>query len=303
MTFAASAQTASGTPLSSLHDPSPKGYSSIEVLWPAGAPGAIGATEEDIPKIYCYPAAGDGPHSAVVVLPGGSYKNLVMEKEGAAEARWLNAHGMSAYVLQYRLTPRYRYPSPMLDGERAVRFVRSHAAAWKLRPDAIGVWGFSAGGHLAGFLATTDGTTSTSTGDAIDRASNHPDFAIISYGRLSLDPSIPGTFGIEALASPNASKELLDSLSPVLRVTARSSPSFLYANEFDVTVSALNSTAFFNALLLAGVPAELHVFERGSHGTGMGQNLPQTPELAIFPTLLEHWLQAHGWMGPDQPAP
>jgi acetyl esterase/lipase len=294
MSFVASAQTAAA-PLA----PPPAGYTSIEVLWPSGAPGALGTTEEDVPKLYCYPAAGDGPHSAVVVLPGGGYKHLVMEKEGAAEARWLNAHGVSAYVLQYRLSPRYKYPSPMLDGQRAVRFVRSHATEWKLRPDAIGVWGFSAGGHLVGYLATVDDTAAPSAADPIDHVSSHPDFAISSYGRLSLDPSILGTFRMEALTGPDAPKDLVDTLSPVLHVTAKTSPTFLYANESDKTVSAINATLFFNALLLAGVPAELHVFERGPHGTGMGQNLPLTPELAIWPTLLQHWMQAHGWMNKD----
>jgi hypothetical protein len=125
----------------------PTGYTSIEPLWPGPAPLSTGATSADIPKLYCYPAPGPGPHTAVVVLPGGGYINLVMEKEGAAEARWLNARGVSAYILQYRLAPRYLYPAPMLDGLRAVRFIRAHAQPWHLRPDAIGIWGFSAGGH------------------------------------------------------------------------------------------------------------------------------------------------------------
>src|SRR5579875_584085 len=111
-------------------DPPPAGYSSVEILWPNGAPGAAGTRAEDVPKLYCFPAAGPGEHAAVVVLPGGGYLHLVNEKEGGAEARWLNERGVSAYVLQYRLSPRYRYPMPMLDGERAVRFVRAHAKEW-----------------------------------------------------------------------------------------------------------------------------------------------------------------------------
>ena len=98
-----------------------------------------------------------------------------MEKEGAVEARWLNDHGVSAYVLQYRLSPAYRYPAPMQDGARAVRFVRSHAKDWGLRPDAIGVWGFSAGGHLAGYLATLQGDGNAHAENPIDRVSSHPE--------------------------------------------------------------------------------------------------------------------------------
>jgi acetyl esterase/lipase len=277
-------------------DAPPKGFTSIEILWPGGAPGAVGTADGDVPKLYCYPAAGAGPHAAVVVLPGGGYTHVVMEKEGAVEARWLNDHGLSAYVLQYRLSPAYRYPAPMQDGERAVRFVRSHAKEWGLRADAIGVWGFSAGGHLAGYLATANNAGDAAAADAVERVSSHPDFAIFSYARLSLDPAIPGTFGMKTLIGDNPSQELLDTVSPILHVTKDTSPSFLYGNSHDETVSSLNATLFYNALQLAHVPAELHVFEAGPHGTGMAQNLPKLPELAIWPTLLQHWMELHGWI-------
>jgi acetyl esterase/lipase len=290
----------------------PAGYTSIERLWPGRAPGAIGDTFDDIPILYAYPAAGPGPHAAVIVLPGGGYNHLVTEKEGAVEARWLNIHGLSAYVLLYRLSPRYMYPAAMLDGQRAVRFVRAHAAQWNIRPDAIGVWGFSAGGHLSGYLATADPHESTSTHpqdtlemathrsemmvvDDIDKLSARPDFAILSYARVDLDPAIPGTFGMKAITGDNAPQALVDAIDPVKHVTKDTSPSFIYSTEGDLTVNPMNATAFFNALLKAGVPAELHIFELGPHGTGMGQNLPQK-ELAIWPTLLAHWLQQHGWM-------
>lgn len=278
----------------------PKDAASVEILWPNGAPGAVGTSYDDVPKLYCYPAAGDGPHAAVVVLPGGGYNHLVMEQEGAAEARWLNQHGVSAYVLVYRLSPRYMYPWAMVDGLRAVRFVRAHAAAWKIRPDAVGVWGFSAGGHLAGYLATVephgDPRTGTAALDEIDKVSGHPDFAILSYARLTIDKDIPGTFGMESITGKDAPQALNDAISPVKHVTKDSSPSFIYATEFDEKVNSLNATAFFDALQRAGVHAELHVFERGPHGTHMGVDQVKTPELAVFPILLEHWMQVHGWI-------
>jgi len=302
-------------PGSVANTPIPAGYSSVERLWAGRAPGAIGDTFDDIPILYTYPAPGAGPHAAVIVLPGGGYNHLVTEKEGAVEARWLNAHGMSAYVLLYRLAPRYLYPWPMVDGQRAVRFVRAHAKEWNIRPDAIGVWGFSAGGHLAGYLATADphGDPRFPTGKTYDEAATHdareahddidalsarPDFAILSYARVDLDPAIPGTFGMKAITGDNAPQALVDAIDPVKQVTAHTSPSFIYSTENDQTVNPMNATAFFNALLKAGVPAELHIFELGPHGTGMGQNLPQK-ELAIWPTLLAHWLQLHGWMSAD----
>jgi acetyl esterase/lipase len=294
----------------------PAGYTSVELLWPErkfeSPPGAIDETYDDLPKLYCYPATGSGQHAAVIVLPGGGYNHLVTEKEGAVEARWLNAHGISAYILIYRLAPRYLYPWPMVDGQRAVRFVRAHAAQWNIRPDAIGVWGFSAGGHLAGYLATADPhmdarfhpeytseqklrSQDVYTLDAIDALSARPDFAILSYARVDLDPAIPGTFGMKAITGENAPQALVDAIDPVKHVTKDTSPSFIYSTESDLTVNPMNATAFFNALLKAGVPAELHIFELGPHGTGMGQNLPQK-ELAVWPTLLAHWLQQHGWM-------
>jgi len=293
----------------------PTGFASIEVLWQGEAPGAVGKNPDDVPKLYCYPAAGDGQHSAVIVLPGGGYNHLVMGKEGDVEALWLNAHGVSAYVLQYRLSPRYVYPWAMVDGERAVRLVRNRAAGWHVRPDAIGVWGFSAGGHLAGYLATADPhadarlhpertmdeavvQSQTYALDDVDQLSARPDFAILSYARLSLDAQIPGTFGMKSLTGDDAPQSLVDAISPVLHVTAKTSPSFIYSTEGDATVSSFNATRFYEALSRAGVPAELHVFELGPHGTGMGQNLPKQPELAIWPTLLAHWMQAHGWMEP-----
>jgi len=294
-------------PVSAAGTKAPKDAASVEVLWPGGAPGAVGTTYDDVPKLYCYPAAGDAPHTAVVVLPGGGYNHLVMEQEGAAEARWLNQHGVSAYVLVYRLSPRYLYPAAMMDGLRAVRFVRSHAAAWKLRPDAIGVWGFSAGGHLAGYLATAEPNTSEfplskmaggkpATPDAIDGLSGRPDFAILNYARLTIDKNIPGTFGMESITGPNASQELIDAISPVKHVTKETSPSFIYATEFDEKVNSLNATAFYDALQRAGVHAELHVFEQGPHGTHMGVDQPKFPELGVYPVLLENWMKVHGWM-------
>jgi len=296
-TFALTTASAQTAPAKAV-DPNaqPKGFTSVEVLWPEGAPGAASKAEADVPKLYCFPAPGAGPHTAVVVLPGGGYTHVVMEKEGGVEARWLNEHGVSAYVLQYRLSPAYHYPSPMQDGERAVRFVRSHAKEWGLRVDAIGVWGFSAGGHIAGYLATTHNHGDKKADDVVERVSSHPDFAIFSYARLSLDTAIPGTFGMKTLIGENPTQAALDSVSPILHVTKDTSPSFLYGNSADQTVSSLNATLFYNALQLAHVPAELHVFETGPHGTGMAQNLPKLPELTIWPTLLEHWMQLHGWM-------
>ena len=301
LSLSLAAQTPADTP---KPDAPPAGFTSIEPLWAAGqVPGAVGTAEVDVPKLYLYPAPGPGPHPAVVVLPGGGYTHLVMDKEGGMEARWLADHGVSAYVLQYRLWPRYKYPYPLLDGLRAVRYVRAHAKEWNLQPDAIGVWGFSAGGHMAGYLATVAADApenASGTHDAIDALSAHPDFAILSYARVDLDPAIPGTFGMKTLIGDTPTPEQLDAVDPIKHVTANTSPSFIYSTEHDQTVNALNASHFFSALIAVNVPAELHIFEQGVHGTHMGIDKTEFPELAVTPTLIQHWLQIHHWM-PGQP--
>ncbi|MBB5316597.1 alpha/beta hydrolase [Tunturibacter empetritectus] len=277
----------------------PMGFAKTVVLWPNGAPGALGEGEGDIPKMYVYPAPGAGVHSAVIVMPGGGYVHLAIEKEGGEEARWLNAHGVTAFVLAYRLGPRYHFPSPMLDGARAMRYVRSHAAELGVAKDKIGLWGFSAGGHLAGYLAAVNDNGAASAEDPIDRVSDRPDFAIVSYGRFTMDASIPRKTNMEGLLGNHPTKAMLDSVSVVKLVTKNTSPCFIFSTTADQQVSPLNATAFYDALKEAGVPAELHIFERGQHGTGMAQGMKGMAELAIYPTLLANWMEMHGWMSQE----
>lgn len=277
-------------------DAPPSGYSRVLDLWPGEAPMAKGTAASDVPKLYYYPATAPGVHSAVIVLPGGGYVHEVMEKEGATEAKWLAARGVAAFVLQYRLAPEYRYPVPMIDGARAVRYVRSHAAEFGLDPNRIGVWGFSAGGHLAGYLATEPIESDKKSPDPVERVDEHPDFAVFSYARLSMESSVPRTTNMEALIGQHPRPEMIDTVSIVRHVTKETSPSFIYSTTADQTVNSMNATAYYDACKRAGVPVELHIFELGPHGTGMGQRLRGMSELEIWPTLLEHWMQMHGWM-------
>jgi acetyl esterase/lipase len=279
----------------------PTGFTRVIPLWPGPAPMSKGTAPSDIPKLYSYPAAGPGVGSAVIVLPGGNYTNLVFEKEGATEAKWLAAHGVAAFVLQYRLAPHYRYPVPMMDGARAVRYVRSHASEFAIDPQKIGIWGFSAGGNLAGYLATEPFDRDKSSADPVQRVSAHPDFAIFSYARFSMDDSIPRTNSMSALFGQPPTPEQLDSISYARHVTHDTSPSFIYSTSADQTVNSLNSTAYYDALKRAGVPAELHIFELGPHGTGMGQHLKGLAELELWPALLENWMQLHSWMAAPAP--
>ncbi len=277
----------------------PTGYAKTVVLWPNGAPGALGTGDGDVPKMFVYPAAGEEVHTAVIVMPGGGYTHLAIEKEGGAEARWLNEHGVTAFVLEYRLGPRYHFPSPMLDGARAVRYVRSHAAELGVAKDKIGLWGFSAGGHLAGYLATVNDGGAEGAKDPIERVSDRPDFAIVSYGRFSLDDSIPRKTNLEGLLGDHPTQAMLDSVAVVRLVTKNTPPCFIFSTTEDQTVNSMNATALYDALKTAGVPVELHIFERGRHGVGMAQGMKNLPELAIYPTLLANWMEVHGWMAQD----
>ncbi len=295
---AATAST-QATPVPATVTKPPAGFTKTIVLWPNGAPGALGTGDGDVPKLYEYPAPGAEAHTAVIVMPGGGYTHLAIEKEGGAEARWLNEHGVTAFVLEYRLGPRYHFPSPMLDGARAVRYLRSHATELNVAKDKIGLWGFSAGGHLAGYLAAVHDSGAAGASDPIERVSDRPDFAIVSYGRFSMDETIPRTTNMEGLLGDHPTQAMLDTISVVKLVTKNTSPCFIFSTTGDQTVNSMNATAFYDALKVAGVPAELHIFERGGHGVGMAQGMKDLPELAIYPTLLANWMEMHGWMTRD----
>ncbi|MBN8626678.1 MAG: alpha/beta hydrolase fold domain-containing protein, partial [Planctomycetes bacterium] len=147
------------------------------LLWPEGAPGALGKEEADTPWLWLYPAPADKANgAAVVVCPGGGYGGLAIGHEGNDVAKWWNSLGVSAYVLKYRVAP-YKHPVPLGDVQRAIRLVRSKADEWKLDPKRIGVMGFSAGGHLASSLATHFDDGQTDSKDPIDATGCRPDFA------------------------------------------------------------------------------------------------------------------------------
>jgi acetyl esterase/lipase len=287
------------------HQPKlPPGHERVAILWPEGAPGALGKADIDEPRLFVFPAkvaateraAMQSPRTGVIVLPGGAYRTLMMEKEGATVARWLSQRGVDAFVLQYRLGPKYHFPTPMLDGARAVRYVRSHAAELGVAPNKVGVWGFSAGGHLAGWLATVHDNGNPKSQDPVERVSDRPDFAILSYARLSVDPSIPRPTNLEALVGDHPSEQTMEMISIDRHVTMGTSPSFIFSTSADETVNSRTATAYYDALKRLNIPAELHIFERGAHGVGLGLGLQHVPELSELTVLVENWMQTHGWM-------
>jgi acetyl esterase/lipase len=267
------------------------------LLWPSGAPGALGETDADKPALDLYLPAPPASGAAVLVVPGGGYQFLALDHEGSQIAHWLNDRGVAAFVLHYRLAPRYHYPAPILDGERAMRYIRAHASEFNLRPDRIGIWGFSAGGHLAASVTTHFDHGLPDAPDPLDRVGDRPDFAILAYGVLSMQAPITHPGSRLNLLGPNPDPTLVTQFSNESQITRDTPPCFLFHTGNDPVVPVENSLRFYTALLLAGVPAELHIFEQGDHGVGLaGKN----PQLRQWPVLLEGWMRLHGWINPAQ---
>jgi acetyl esterase/lipase len=259
-------------------------------LWENGAPGALGHEDIDIPTLTYYPAAHAVP-MAVIVAPGGGYRNLSMNNEGRQIANWLNAVGISAFVLKYRLGPRYHHPIELGDAQRAVRLVRTRAAEYKVKPDRIGIIGFSAGGHLTSTAETHFDSGSPDAADPIDRASSRPDFAILCYAVISFIAPYSHRGSGQMLLGDSPDPKVLEDLSNDLHVTAQTPPTFLFSTSEDTTVPSENSVAFYLALHKAHVPAELHIFQKGPHGVGLDLG---DPALGEWPKLLVNWLRGLG---------
>jgi acetyl esterase/lipase len=268
------------------------------LLWPGGAPGALGQERYDRPKITIYRApAATANGAAVIVCPGGGYSALASDHEGRQVAEWLNTLGVSAFVLQYRIGPRYHHPVPLQDAQRAIRLVRSRAQEWGLDPARVGILGFSAGGHLAGSAATHDGDGRPDAPDPIDRLGARPDFAILAYPVVSMSAPWTHPGSRRNLLGESPDPRLLDELSNEKAVSPRTPPAFLWHTAEDTAVPVENSLAFAQAMHQARVPVELHVFPRGRHGGGLWG---QDPVLSQWPRLCATWLQAMGFL--ERPA-
>lgn len=260
-------------------------------LWEKGAPGARGTAEEDRPMLAYYAPTGNPSHTAVIVAPGGGYEHLAMNHEGRQVANWWNAHGVAAFVLRYRLGPKYHYPVELEDAQRAIRMVRAGASEFGVAPNRIGMMGFSAGGNLTALAATHFDAGNASASDAIDRESSRPDFVVLAYPVIFMGGDKMHQGSEKNLLGENASQELKNKVSPELHVTKQTPPAFLFATSDDETVPVENSVAFYSALHAAGVPAELHIFEKGRHGVGLAL---EDPSLGQWPVLLTEWMRARG---------
>jgi acetyl esterase/lipase len=264
-------------------------------LWePRDVPGTLGNTPEDNPTITVYmPPNTTGPMTAVIVAPGGGYRALSMNKEGRLPANYFNSLGIAAFVLKYRLGPKYHHPIELGDMQRAIRIVRSRASELHIAPDRIGVMGFSAGGHLAATASTLFDRGNASAKDPIDRVSSRPDFAILGYPVITLTEPWTHQGSKTNLLGENADATLVRSMSMETRVTKETPPTFLFHTNADAAVPVENSIYYFLALRKAGVQAEMHVFKDGPHGVGMPMN---DAALAEWPKVLANWMQASGFL-------
>ena len=272
-----------------------KGSASPRLLWPDGAPGALGNGPEDQPSIQPFLPTANPTRTAVLVAPGGGYGHLSMQKEGDDIARWLNARGVAAYVLKYRLGPKYRHPIELGDAQRALRLIRSTAAADGIDSAHVGMWGFSAGGHLAATAGTLVKPGMPHSVDAVERQSARPDFLILAYPVVTMEDGFVHKSSRDNLLGEHPAQELVDALSPERHVTSDTPATFLFATTDDGTVPAMNSVLFYSALIAARVPAELHLFQHGPHGVGLAA---QFADLKGWPDLLATWMRARGFMEP-----
>jgi acetyl esterase/lipase len=198
---------------------------------------------------------------------------------------------VAAFVLKYRLGPRYHHPAPLQDAQRALRTVRARAKEWNVDPGRVGIWGFSAGGHLASTAATHFDDGNADAADPIDKVGCRPDFAILCYPVITLKPPYAHAGSRKNLLGDKPDPKLLDSLCNETQVTAKTPPTFLFHTNEDSGVPPENSILFYLALRKNKVPAELHVYEKGRHGVGLASG---DPILKTWPDRLDGWLRTRG---------
>jgi acetyl esterase/lipase len=265
----------------------------VELLWPTGAPGKLGNESKDKPKLIVYlPEAKNATGTAIVICPGGAYGGLDMDLEGDPVGRWLSSLGIAGFTLDYRHRGKgYGHPAPLEDAQRAIRTVRARAEEFRVCPAQVGILGFSAGGHLASTAATHFDAGDPATADPIGRVGCRPDFAILCYPVIAFGQPYTNRGSQRNLLGTNPDPELVHNLSNEKQVNSETPPTFLWHTSEDQGVPPENSVQYYLALRRAGVPAELHVFERGRHGLGLAKSAPGASQ---WPHLCEQWMRERG---------
>jgi acetyl esterase/lipase len=264
-------------------------------LWSEKIPGPVSKDPKNVPTLAFFPASKDTANGcAVVVCPGGGYSGRAADHEGKQIVAWLNQRGIAAFLLKYRTTGESKIdpplqPGPMLDVQRAIRTVRANAKDFGIDPNRVGVWGFSAGGHLASTAATHFDSGKTD-GDEIDKSSCRPDFAILAYPVITMTEKTHGGSRANLLGN-KPDEKLIEFYSNEKQVTKDTPPTFLFHTVEDKAVPVENSRMFKAACEKAGVPVEYAEYEKGAHGVGLAQG---DPILKKWPDKLEAWLKGRG---------
>lgn len=245
------------------------------LLWPDGAPGATGTSDEDKPAVTPFvPEAAKSNGTAILVVPGGGFTIRAVDHEGVLVAQWLKDHGITAFLLRYRLSPLYNRTNWLADGKRAMQYIRAHAAAYHISADRVGAVGFSAGSTLIADMALNSGPVQPNAADPLSKLSPKPNFIILAYGSTR----IPA----------NADSAL-----------ATMPPTFLYGTVED-RGSQSGMLDFYTRLYRANIPVEAHFFRNGIHGTGFALG---DPVLGQWTTLLHNWLAGGGFLTPKTQFP
>jgi acetyl esterase/lipase len=278
-------------------------------LWPEGkVPGSIANKVEEksvtddtgilrisgvtVPTITAFIVPKEkATGAAVMICPGGGYAILAASHEGSDLARWFNQHGISAFVLKYRLPDAkamtHQHEVPLMDAMQGMKLIRQSAKKWNIDTDKIGVMGFSAGGHLAATLSTHYNLGAQASDEA------KPNFSILLYPVISLAPELAHGGSRDNLLGPDKSEELIKYYSNELQVSAKTPPAFLVHAMDDGAVPVENSIAYYLALKKFKTPAEMHLYPKGGHGFGL--RTEGKGSLVNWPAAMDGWLKANGW--------
>jgi acetyl esterase/lipase len=253
-------------------------------LWPEGAPGATGTTNEDKPAITVYlPNQVKNTGAAVLICPGGGFMTRAVDHEGVLIANWFQARGVSGFILRYRIRPIYTMKESIQDTERGISYVRAHAGDFAIDSSRIGIIGFSAGAMLASSVALKMKPGTYDAIDPIDRASSKVAFQILAYGSLGV-------------ARPAAGQATDTSASKPSEADWKAAPpTFLFGTTEDANMIR-GMTDLYANLSRAKVPVEAHFFAHGVHGVGFAQG---DPVLGAWPELMWSWLRAGGFLTHD----
>lgn len=258
---------------------------SVENIWLEPAD----LTESTEEKAYLVPFLIDSSDSVVIVLPGGGYEHRA-DHEGEPVARWLNENGISAFVLHYRLSPKQQ-AIPLKDGQRAISYIRAHAAEYGIHPSKIGILGFSAGGHLAAMTGTVYEDQLFTIAGVTQSSSSRPDAMILCYPVITME-----SYGHEgskvSLLGADASAQQIQAHSAEQRVSKQTPPTFIWHNTDDDVVPVQNSLRMALSLEQYQIPFELHIYESGGHGQGLAL---EHPVMGNWTKQCMIWLHRQGW--------